>query len=1340
MRKRISRIFLAFLTILVAGAYSLSSAQMAGYCQTPPTLNLVAQPNILLVVDVSGSMSWAAYSYGDRDADNNDVLDRYNNNVAYEGYFRPDRYYRLDGSGVYEETVPPACCLQKTCTTGCNFTSGNYLNYERMERIDLIRWAMTGGTPSTCTGSQTFNNPYCDPELWTQSGNTASGKVGTVCNNSLDVNGDGVADGGCILRLNNGNRVKVPWSRMNDGLVFRFKDLPTMPRMGAMFFSGSGVGANKVYIGDFTAPSSKNDNFPYMNLITHVNSYAPNGSTPTGPALWDAFHYFSQTRAEYGGFLVQSGSADRWKNPMYTCDSSGLQCTYVPCANNFVLLMSDGQWNMGGGPPATSTCSISSGFEMHSADPVVPAYKMHMGFTNAATGVPANVASVYTIGLFLGGSGELAMKNTALYGSFANAAQNWPGNLTGYPQGTCTAADCGSSGRGSPCTSLPPPSADWDRDANGVPDTFFKADNALEVRETIMGTIMDMLKTVSSGTAASMLASNEGSGANVMQGAFYPLRVFDQGVCLETQTKVCLKDSDCPLGETCEKEIAWTGSLQNLWYYLDPRLAQSTIREDTLQNNTLVLTEDDIVNLEFDASSQKTVARLSKSDSAGNPAGADTGRTSSDLTLPAGTVNLDELRNLWDAGALLHARNLSGDPRKIYTHTNGTLTDFASLNTASATIRGYLQAADQAEADRIIAYTLGRDQTVYRSRKITYKGLINEWRLGDIINSTPKVVSWLPLNNYHRDYHDSTYASFLSSDKYKYRGRIEKGISYGRGLVFAGANDGMLHTFTLGAFELVNDSAAWTTKARISGANRGREEWAFIPKNALPYLKYIADPNYCHLYTVDLPPVIIDASIGDPGIGDISGSDRDVNSWRTILIGGMRLGGACRDASATCTNCVKTPASAIGFSSYFALDITDNLRDPSKEPKLLWEFSDPGLGFSNTGPAIVRINSRVNSNGTTVADSKKNGKWFVVFASGPTGPIDATTHQFRAYSDQPLKLFVLDLKTGSQLAAIPTGLDYAFGGSLSNASMDYDLDYQDDAVYFGYTRSEDNNPGAGTRWRNGGVIRLSTNTGDLSPDPAKWIVSHVMQNAGSVTSAVGHTAFYPSKSKSPTKGYLFFGTGRYFFKDPAGSDDLSSQRMIFGLREPCVTGRGFDSACTTSVALSDINNVTTDVDLTKGGIDTSKGWYIKLESPSNTQLSGAGESNVTTTAERVITDPLVTPSGVVLFTTFMPTDDACSSGGSTFLWALRYDTGSSGASYLKGKALLQVSTGEVKEIDLQKAFTTKFAKATYDDGSRVVEKYGRRTGAIRGTPPSGQGLVLLIPPRPMDSFMHIRKK
>ena len=1313
--KKIIIITFAIITLLLAGPFPEGRADMNSYCQIPPFVGFAVAPNVLFVIDVSGSMSWQAYSYGDTDSNGDGYLDHYNPSVSYEGYFTPSKSYTLDANGIYQEATPTGqactctcvqwrcrnsdwggcvrhgggcrqwgCCINEQCTGDCNLVSGNYLNYANMARIDLLRWAMTGGTPSTCTGSHTFNNGYCDPELWNQPGNDS--KVGSVCSDSLDLNGDGVAEGGCILLTDNGTQVKVPWDRVYSGLAFKFKSLELRPRVGAILFSGTGIRSQKIYIGDFTAPNSTADELPYMNFISHINSGQPDSSTPTGPAMWDALNYFSQKDAEYGGFTPQQGNGDRWRDPMYVCEQGGANCKFVPCANNFVVLLSDGQWNTGGGPPAITTCSINSGFENHSADPVVPAYKMHMGFTNTKTGVQTNVRAVYAVGMFLGGTGEHAMKNVAVYGSFDNLARSWPANITGYPNDSCSMDDCGS-GRGSPCEPLPPSTPDWDKDGDGNPDTFYSATNALEIKDNILDAILSILQQIASGTAASILASGEGTGANLAQAIFFQQRSFGTN------------------------DIEWTGVLKNLWYHIDPFFGNSTIREDTASPYVLNLSDDNIIHFFFDPADSATKAKLF-SDANGDDV--------PDSSIPVATVLFNSVKSLWEAGSVLH--RTSPDDRTIYTYDGTNMIQLPSTVPAGSPLIYLMQAANASEATAISRYTKGTDLKVcsvnknicnsitdctvagetcnaYRNRTVTYNGVENTWKLGDIVNSTPRIVSWTPLNSYYNTYFDKTYQKFTQSSAY-----------VNRGTILVGSNDGMLHAFKFGTLKLLEEKLR---KAELSGSDLGKEQWAFIPRNALPYLKYVADPNYCHIYTVDLTPYVFDASIGAPGTGDISDNAKssDGSTWRTVVIGGMRFGGGCKDTATQYE--VGTPAAGLGYSSYFALDITD-----PANPQLLWEFSNPNLGFSTTGSAVVRISSRTDG----VPDNNKNGKWFMVFASGPTGPINDVARQFKGYSDQNLRTFVLDLKSGQLLRTIDTGIQNAFGGSLTDAAMDFDQNdsgsggfYQDDAVYFGFTKAENNPPTSSTKWTQGGVIRLLTKQ---DPNQNNWAWSKVIDNIGPVTAAVTKLQNYGTKVVR-----LYFGTGRYFFKVADEIDDGDSARKLYGLVEPCYTLTGLNDACTTTVSEGSLGNASD-----AGGSTDPDGWYITLDSCTDATGTAVAcsDSSVRYRTERLVTDPLATGSGAVFFTTTKPASDICGFGGTTHIWAVNYGTGGAlKSSILRGQALLQSSTGSIEEIKIRTAFS---------------EKGGRRSSAIQGVPPVGRPPGILVPPKAMKKFIHIRER
>ncbi len=450
-------------------------------------------------------------------------------------------------------------------------------------------------------------------------------------------------------------------------------------------------------------------------------------------------------------------------------------------------------------------------------------------------------------------------------------------------------------------------------------------------------------------------------------------------------------------------------------------------------------------------------------------------------------------------------------------------------------------------------------------------------------------------------------------------------------MIFAGANDGMLHAFKLGTLELKWTGQGDFDKARMTGTDLGKEIWAFIPKHALPYLKYTADPSYCHVYTLDLTPFIFDASIGAPGDGDVSNTDRTVSHWRTILIGGMRYGGGCRKTCAPGGNCVNTPAvdpdpaatdadgtrKGLGYSSYFALDITDQ-----NNPVVLWEFADDRLGYSTTGPTILRVSVKDGSNNPVPG---KNGKWFVVIGSGPTGPIDTTGKQFLGRSDQQLRLFVLDLKTGNLLRTIETDWNNnslpanAFAGSMLNSSLDTDLDYQDDVVYIPYVKM------AGSTWTDGGVLRLSTKE---DTNPGNWEVSTLIDGIGPVTSAVSKL-----QNNSSHALWVFFGTGRYYYSQSGVADDATGARRLFGVKEPCFGTNGFGPSCHSSAGVLD--NVTNIGDV-QTNPDSRPGWFINLD------LSGVPDASVY--AERVITDPLAATTGVVFFTTFKPYSDRMRAG------------------------------------------------------------------------------------------------
>jgi len=924
--------------------------------------------------------------------------------------------------------------------------------------------------------------------------------------------------------------------------------------------------------------------------------------------------------------------------------------------------------------------------------------------------------------------------------------------------------------------------------ANNGGTDLLKADIPEQYETTLRKAFEAVAGGTASGTAASILSNSEGSGANILQAVFYPYKDF------ETAT-----------GQVTPTSATWIGEVQNLWYYVDPFIGNSTVREDSLVNKDLDIVNDFVVDFQFKGG--ETLATMLK-DTNGDGSGdavvttamdsrvknlgfctnattptsstyskctTNAGCQSGETCVIQGVVDADDVRSLWRAGRTLWERNLDSSQRKLYTNLYGAsaagcsgtfsvagLYDLAAINwdTIDADdkciLKSILQAGTDDEAKYIIKFAEGYDHEDYdasagaiagtidglkpRNRTVQRGGSKKVWKLGDIIASTPRIQSFNKLNNYQLDapagYGDTTYANdttkagFANSAAYK-----------SRGMAYAGANDGMLHAFTLGSLTVTGSG---DTKATLGKHNEtdilGKEEWAFLPKHVLPYLKYLADPEYSHLYLVDGPTRLLDASIGTDYASAAApyttagcnatdksywackrDSTSDNNkSWRSILIGSMGIGGATANLGATCTDCIKAPVDGVGYSSYFALDITD-----PANPVYLWEFSHAELGAATSGVAVARIGHRFTTAGSVYGkegSTPTNGRWFAVLGNGPTGPVDTTYHQFKGKSNGPLRVFVLDLKTGSLVRKIDTSIANAFAGAMSSGTLDTDRNrktgegfYSDDAIYFGYTNCT-GSCGTDTPVWNGGIMRLLT---DESTDVSTWSLSTLASNVGPVTTAVSKL-----QDRKNHKLWLYTGSGRYYYK----GDDSATPGKILAVKEPCYDTVNDDiykksvidaqsPKCSVEIAFAagDFAAQTSAIN----SLDGKKGWFINLTGEDSVNDYGA---------ERIITEPVAMGNGAVFFTSFMPSTDVCNYGGNSYMWGMRYDTGgTASASQLKGKALVQVSTGSFEEIDLSTAFTSSL---------------NRKMGVpMVGKPPTDPPpIVSSSGNRPLKRVLHIQEK
>ncbi len=576
---------------------------------------------------------------------------------------------------------------------------------------------------------------------------------------------------------------------------------------------------------------------------------------------------------------------------------------------------------------------------------------------------------------------------------------------------------------------------------------------------------------------------------------------------------------------------------------------------------------------------------------------------------------------LWEAGEKLWEKP-AGD-RLIYTTIDGTDYNFVTSNATA--LKDYLRATDNTEAADIINYIRGVDIPGYRPRTVTINGTENTWKLGDIIYSSPTPVG-TPEENYDRRYKDISYTSFYRT----YKGR--------RNVVYAGANDGMLHAFNAG-FYCYDTSAAKYTYATARDTNGncitggtalGDELWGFIPQQLLPHLKWLTDNNYTHVYYVDLKPKVTDVRIFTP--------DADhPNGWGTILIGGMRLGGKDMEWTAG-SNKYRT------FSAYFALDITD----PEKPPKLLWTFTDQdadsdgipdmGLGLTTSYPAVARVKA-----------SDTDDLWVMIVGSGPT-EFDAGSN---VSSDQTGKVFVVDLKTGSLLKSFDTATNAFMTDPIT---VDVNLDYKVDVAYIG----EAYDKGTGYNQFGGNMYRLVTKNSTSVND---WVLSTLISTSDNKAVTSAPSAALDGKGNM----WIFFGTGKFI-----GSDDqlTSDPQAFYGVKDVCKPWQNY--TCTTTVSEADLYDASA-VDVCEGGTVTdcsgnaqtwssiisasaaADGWTINFPSvPGHESLNG----------ERSFAKPVVL-GGLLIFTSYIPEEDICSnSQGSGYLWAVYYETGTAYKNYI----------------------------------------------------------------------------
>lgn len=1128
-------------------------------CSAPPGVSTIEKPNVLIVLDVTGSMRWRAAASIDPDGPGPLEYGDYSPNYRYYGYFHPDSIYQYQSQKFVAVGYNTDHSINAT-----NFNPsqdkylGNILNWACMSRIDVAKKVLTGGkglplnlidkhtligegdgsgwpTPSfTVSGTQYriskpgygSNNPqYFYVQEYETSGWRPRWRTIKTYRCYVDVSGVPVEEKCGVIRKIADKDFDGQWDQGKE-----------IPRFGLFFFS--------THIWELPIEFYETEEDPDMEpFINAINNIDPAGGTPVGNAVLEAIHYISYVPPHFTSprrLYTYHGRGTRW-DPMYSGQGASLQL--VPCRKNFVILIGDGESNSDTrvssdphfsslNPPFSRPlcdydgdahpcdCSDCGGDTDHPADDY--AYFAHV--TDLRNDIIDEFNNIDFYAIFAFGRGVDLFKEIAKDGGF----QDRNGNL------------------------IPDLPEEYDKDEDGIPDNYYEAESGEELEEAIKKVIYEIMARVSSGTAVSIITQTSKAEGLAAFASYYPVRYFGS------------------------IDISWIGVLRTL--FVDKF---GFIREDNNRNRLLELKNDYVVSFYFDPSMNQTFIIRYK-DVFGN----------GDSLLEIERVPIEEMRPVWDGSEVL--LNTQPNERNIWTFVDknsngiietGELKEFNLSNLSS--ILPHLDIGGLPKGETLIRYIRGEDFAGKRRRTLP-DGRV--WKLGDIIFSTPLVVG-PPQERYDLIYGDATYRNFYI----EYRDR--------RVCVYVGANDGMIHVFNSGKLIETNNPLV-PLEIQPAGFTLGGEIFAYIPFNLLPHLKWLMRDDYCHVYYVDLKPYPTDVKIFEP-------SPKHPEGWGTVIIGGMRLGGTPYETDLN-----------LYSSSFFLLDVTD-----PEDIVPLWERKLPDESYTTSFPATCKVGDN----------------WFLVIGSGPTNLSDVN-------SDTTPSVYVLKYSTGGIVRTFTLPDNNSFIGDI--ISVDYDLDYNVERIYFG-THILDN---PRIPRYNGKLYKIETYD---DPNPDNWTLHLVFDSPEPIIT-------------SPSVGidergriWLYFGTGRFYTQEDA---DYTETQYLIGVRDEDVTYNINDLLDVTDYRVFSAESVIT------GGRIISFNQLVR-----DISINYKGWVRRITDGERCITNSALI-GGTVLFTTYKPEFGPCRAGGTGYLYALYYLTGT---AYYKpivgetasGENLPGVSTG-----------------------------------------------------------------
>lgn len=929
-----------------------------------------------------------------------------------------------------------------------------------------------------------------------------------------------------------------------------FATLDNRYRLGYMSINNStNVGNDFLNIADITATSGGQKDLWFQKIA----NARPTGGTSLRSAL-------STAGRIYAGKLT--GNQALWGGNTRVNVTDPMQYS---CQRNFTLLSTDGYWNAGSsnGVQIDGTTAVGNqdGSEtgaaldrLNNSNTLADVAQYYYAtdirsstFSNTTNTAGTDVASndvadqqqrMYTSTLGLGASGYM------LYQANYATPSVTSGDFFNVKAGTLTSATTAAAGTCSWQTSgactWPTPVGDTQ---TTIDDLWHTAVNGRGVfysakdPASLQNSLTDFLNNVTASTSSSASATT--SNPNVSTGDNY-------------------------LFKSTFKSALWYGELAR--YTLDLTTGALSQNADWSQSGTVFsdTTTQTYATPLLDNRSHTTRTIYTYNPTAGQRmdftwAALDTAGMSSYFQIAAissGSAPLQPLSQLCSSGA-----NCLDATAQVNSTTAGTTTGAGGINLVN-----YLRGDRSNE---------GPDATTYYFQRTHV--------LGDIVDSQAVYVK-APLWSYN----DTGYATFKSDNANR------------QGMVYVGANDGMLHAFN---------------------ASSGAEEWAYIPSMLLPNLYKLADKRYAanHSNYVNATPKTGDVYFGSGSTG----------TWKTILVGGLGRGGR----------------------GYYALDITN-----PTSPSVLWEFK----GSSATETGYITDADLGYTYGTPIITKLSDGTWVVIVTSGYNnvnpGSGKGIVWVLNAQTGALIKK--IDTGMGSATATVagcsaapcPSGLSKLTAFVDSSRSNNLSLRVYGGDLYGNVWRIDltQLTAAGGTAY----VQLLATLSSDVNgvnrqPITTRPEVSYINNRP---VVYIGTGAYLGASDVTTTATQTI-----YALKDPVATSATATTLASSSSATTPTYANPRASTCTATTntncfvkhALRDSAGVRTintaastavnyDVDFA-----TMNGWYADMPR----------------TGERIDTDPDL-QLGTLAFTSNTPaSNDPCSSGGSSFLNYFDYKTG-----------------------------------------------------------------------------------